>query len=87
MWGEDRSAAIDDQEKENRPYYHHNILHQSHCNLLSGDGPVWTHFFPYIQKYNCIQTTSFGATNIIDVNFMPIENVISISNFAAMDDC
>ena len=41
-------------------------------SLVSGIGNDSKHFLANIQKYNnCFQMTSFGATHIIQDNFMP----------------
>ena len=40
--------------------------------LVSGYVPDSTHFYIHIQQYdNCLQMTSFGATNVIQENCMP----------------
>lgn len=41
-------------------------------SLVSGNGPDSKHFLTHIQQYNnCFQMTSFGATKVIQENFMP----------------
>ncbi|CAG9773218.1 unnamed protein product [Ceutorhynchus assimilis] len=41
-------------------------------SLVSGNGPNSKHFLTHIQQYNnCFQMTSFGATKVIQENFMP----------------
>lgn len=42
------------------------------ATLVSGDTPRSKHFLANIRKYNsCFQMTSFGATNIVQDNYMP----------------
>lgn len=46
-------------------------------SLISGTSSDSTHFLTNIQKYNnCFQMTSFGATHIVQGNFMPTFKVI-----------
>lgn len=46
-------------------------------SLISGTSSESTHFLTNIQKYNnCFQMTSFGATHIVQGNFMPTFKVI-----------
>jgi hypothetical protein len=41
-------------------------------SLVSSDGPDSKYLLTHIQEYNnCIQMTSFGATKVIQENFMP----------------
>lgn len=47
-------------------------------SLVSGIGSESNHFLANIQKYNsCFQMTSFGATHIVQDNFMPTFKVIT----------
>jgi hypothetical protein len=47
-------------------------------SLVSGMGSDSNHFLANIQKYNsCFQMTSFGATHIVQNNFMPTFKVIT----------
>lgn len=47
-------------------------------SLVSGMGSDSTHFLANIQKYNsCFQMTSFGASHIVQDNFMPTFKVIA----------
>jgi hypothetical protein len=50
-------------------------------SLVSGFGPDSIHFLSHIQKYNnCFQMTSFGATKVIQDNFMPTFKVSIMRN-------
>jgi hypothetical protein len=50
-------------------------------SLVSGFGSDSIHFLTHIQQYNnCFQMTSFGATKVIQDNFMPTFKVSIMGN-------
>ena len=56
-------------------------------SLLSGVGNDSKHFLANIQKYNnCFQMTSFGATHIVQDNFMPTFKVFFINYLSTTDN-
>jgi hypothetical protein len=57
-------------------------------SLVSGFGPDSIHFLTHIQQYNnCFQMTSFGATKVIQDNFMPTSKVSIMGNNKILPPC